>query len=191
MKREIVKFGSDILREVCKPAENNDETRKIIQDLKDTLKTVPNGAGLAAPQIGENLRIFSTKNYRDDKTDEILIFINPEIIKSSEEKVEIPDGCLSIPMVSSITSRNSFINVKYFDENFEEKEEELEGFQSVVFQHENDHLDGVLFLDRLSKEEQENLEKFFERREKGEQIMYTNGKVVNINLKFSYDKNKK
>jgi peptide deformylase len=185
MKREVVKIGADVLRQVAEPAENNDYAKQVIQDLKDTLLEIPNGAGLAAPQIGESIRIFSTRDYIDNDRNKILIFINPEIIESSEQTVTIPDGCLSIPMVSSITNRNSFIKVRYLDENFEQQEKEFEGFQSVVFQHENDHLDGILFLDRLPKEQQETLEKFWERRRNGENVMFSNGKIIEINIDFN------
>ena len=190
MKREIIKIGNEILRQVAKEVENNEHTKQVVQDLKDTLITIQSGAGLAAPQIGESVRIFSTRNYRDKKTNEILIFINPEIVEYSKELVPIPDGCLSIPMVSSETERSSFIKVKYFNEDFNQVEEELEGFQSVVFQHEYDHLDGILFLDRLSKDNQEKLKEFFERKEKGENIAFMGDKIIEININFNKNVNK-
>lgn len=182
MKRQIIKIGNEILKQVAKPAENNDYTKNVIKDLKDTLLTVQNGAGLAAPQIGESIRVFLTRDYTGSDRNNILIFINPEIIESSKETVPIPDGCLSIPMVSSTTYRNSFIKVRYLDENFEQQEREFEGFQSVVFQHENDHLDGILFLDRLPEDAQNKIEEFFERRNNGENIAFIDDKIITVNI---------
>lgn len=182
MKRDIVKYGDEILRKVCKETVNNEVTKNVIKDLKDTLILVENGAGLAAPQIGIDSRIFATRNYRDDKHDEILIFINPVIEVFSKETVVIPDGCLSIPNIFSKTKRHSFINVTYLDENFNKVSEELEGFQSVVFQHELDHLNGVLFIDLLSEEEKLNLEVFLERKKREPNIAYVGGKIIEINF---------
>ena len=182
MKRDIVKYGNEILRKVCKEAINNSVTKDITADLKSTLELVKNGAGLAAPQIGIDSRIFATRNYRDDKRDEILIFINPVIEVLSKETVVIPDGCLSIPSVFAKTKRHSFINVTYLDENFNKVSEELEGFQSVVFQHELDHLNGVLFIDLLSEEEKLNLEVFLERKKREPNIAYIEGKIIEINF---------
>ena len=92
MIKNIVQYGEEVLRQIAEPAEDNEYSREIIQSLKDTLEKIPTGAGLAAPQIGESLRIFATRNYRDDKRDEILIFINPEILEESKETVKIFDG---------------------------------------------------------------------------------------------------
>jgi len=183
MKRDIVKYGDEILRKVCKKTVNDEVAKNIIEDLKDTLALVENGAGLAAPQIGIDSRVFATRNYRDDKHDEILIFINPKIEEFSKETVVIPDGCLSIPNIFSKTKRHSFVKVSYLDENFNEIKEELSGFQSVVFQHELDHLNGVLFIDLLSEEEKLNVESFLERKKTEPNIAYIEGKVVEINFK--------
>ena len=106
MIREIVKYGDEILRTDCEIALDNKETHKHIKDLKETLLNIENGAGLAAPQLGINSRIFVTRNYKDDKREEILTFINPKITKKSKECLLISDGCLSIPNVFSKTKRN-------------------------------------------------------------------------------------
>lgn len=182
MVKEIIKIGDDVLRQVAEPAQNNEYSRQVIEDLKDTLSKTKNGAGIAAPQIGESTRVFITKNYRDKKTEEILVFVNPEILEYSEEMVMCQDGCLSIPGAMSQTNRHSFIKVKYLNENFEEIEEELEGFQSVVFQHENDHLDGILFIDKLNEEEKQKFDIFLEKQKKGDKVMFVEGKVIEINF---------
>lgn len=184
MKKEIIKYGNKILRTVCDPAEKGDFCDSLIIDLKETLDSVKNGAGLAAPQIGINSRVFVTRNYKNDNgKDEILTFINPEIKIKSREQIMIPDGCLSIPNVHSKTIRHSYITVSYLDESFNQIEEELEGFQSVVFQHELDHLNGVLFLDLLEKEEQEKIQLFLERQKNEPNIFYAEGKIIEMNLK--------
>ncbi len=183
MIKEIVKIGDDVLRQIAKSAENNEKTQEIIQDLKDTLLSVENGAGLAAPQIGESLRVFVTRNYKQNNSRKnILIFINPEIIEYSELTIQIPDGCLSIPNISDFTTRSSFIKVKYLNENFEQIEEELSGFQSVVFQHEFDHLNGILFIDRVSEEDKKVINEYIERRNKGENLLFVNGKIIELKI---------
>ena len=187
MNRKILKYNNaedkEILRKVSKSASKKNDTQLLIKDLKDTLSEINNGAGLAAPQIGVSSRVFITKNYRDDSPGEFLVFINPEIKTKSREQVMIPDGCLSIPNVHSKTVRYSYINVSYLDENFNEVEEELEGFQSVVFQHELDHLNGILFLDLLENEEQQQIENFFIRQKNEPNIFYVEGKIVEMTLK--------
>jgi len=185
MIKQVTQYGEEVLRQVADIAIDNENNRKIIQDLKDTLNEIPNGAGLAAPQIGESVRIFATRNYRDEKRDDILIFVNPQIIEESEQTIEITDGCLSIPNVAGTTVRNSFIKVSYLNENFEVIEEELEGFQSVVFQHENDHLNGVLFIDRLGEGEAEKIDEMLEKKANGENLAYMGGKIVSINIQAS------
>lgn len=184
MVKEIIKIGDDVLRQIAEPAKDNEYSRQVIEDLKDTLATTKNGAGIAAPQIGESTRIFITKNYRDNKNDEVLVFVNPEILEYSEEMVMCQDGCLSIPGAMSQTNRHSFIKVKYLNENFEEIEEELEGFQSVVFQHENDHLDGILFIDKFGVDEKLKFDEFLQKQRDGKKVMFVEGKVIEVNFDF-------
>jgi peptide deformylase len=189
MKREIVKYGAEVLRQVATPAEDNEESRQIIQDLKDTISTIPNGAGLAAPQIGESIRIFVTRDYDNDNRSNILTFINPEIITKSDLTAPCPDGCLSIPGASAVTRRHSFITVKYLDENFEPQEKEFQGFQSFVFQHENDHLDGILFIDKLSEEQQKTFKEFAERQANGERVIFANDRISEFNINMNIETN--
>ncbi len=187
MIKEIVKYGDKILRTVCEeytPENNKDkDISNLISNLKDTLESVKNGAGLASPQIGVNNRVFVTRNYRDDNPDEILTFINPEIVTKSKEKLMVADGCLSIPNIHSETERHSYITVSYLDENFNRVKEELEGFQSVVFQHELDHLDGILFLDLLDEEENVKIQEFILRQKTEPNIFYIEGKIIEMSLK--------
>ena len=124
----------------------------LIKDLKDTLKvqTDPEGVGLAAPQIGKNLRIFLLK-FAGDET----IFINPEVITffpaaaNTKTDKKIMEGCLSLPNFYSPITRTSKLKVVYRDESGEQKTETFAEFTAQIIQHEIDHLNGILFIDRL------------------------------------------
>jgi peptide deformylase len=186
MIKEVLKLNKEtenILRKKCIDVKNNEITKEIIQNLKDTLEQFNNGAGLAAPQIGENVNIFITRNYKDDKPKDFLTFINPKIINRSKEKVTIPDGCLSISNVAAETYRNSWIEVEYYNEEFNKTKEELIGFQSVVFQHEIDHLEGKLFIDYLEEQQQKDILSVLKRNSEGENVVYMGGKIIEISLK--------
>ena len=113
-----------------------------------------NGVGLAAPQVNKPLRVFvmySHPNPRYPEAPETVPeeIINPEIISKSEEMEDGWEGCLSIPGIRGMVSRYREIEVRYFDRHGREKTEKLDGFLARVFQHELDHLDGIVFLDRL------------------------------------------
>lgn len=154
MIRKIIQSGDKKLRQVSKPIKTFDKkVRDLIQDLKDTLKVQndPEGVGLAAPQIGINLRAFvvSFKNLN-------RVIINPEIIeikdsthKKVKSKNEILEGCLSLPHYYGPLKRESYVKIKYVDENQKEQFEEFNDFNAQIILHEIDHLNGFLFVDRL------------------------------------------
>lgn len=158
MIRKIVPSTDPKLREVSKPVKKIDKKIKaIIKDLKDTLviQKDPEGVGLAAPQIGKNLRIFYAKYKKLNK-----IVINPEIIKISKQKKvhtkkhqdhehEILEGCLSLPNYYGPLKRSPYVVIKYMNEKGEKVEEKFTGFNAQIILHEIDHLDGVLFVDHL------------------------------------------
>ena len=151
----IVIFGADVLR---KPSVEIDadypELKKLIEDMFLTMKQAE-GVGLAAPQIGKNIRLFvvdcspwgdedeACKDYR-------RAFINPEIYEVSEETELFNEGCLSLPGLHEDVRRPIAIKMRYLDENFEEHDELFDGFRARVLQHEYDHLDGKVFTDRLA-----------------------------------------
>jgi len=151
--------GDPVLRKKAKKVANVDKkTLEVIRDLKDTLsiQKEPEGVGLAAPQIGKSLRIFIA-DYKDFKR----VVINPEIVSVSKLKVksqksksrkEILEGCLSLPYYYGPLKRAGKITVKYLNEKGEEIVEDFEGFNAQIILHEIDHLEGVLFIDRLLKE---------------------------------------
>lgn len=156
MVRKIVQSGEQTLRQASKPVTKIDKKIKnLITDLNDTLAVQknPEGVGLAAPQIGVNLRIFVV-DYKNFKR----VVINPEIISISKKKYisenkkkdsEILEGCLSLPHYYGPLKREKTVNIKYQDENGQEKTEEFKDFNAQIMLHEIDHLNGILFIDRL------------------------------------------
>lgn len=156
----IVGYGSPVLRNIAKEIDfNYPDLDKLIQDMFETMKQA-SGLGLAAPQIDRSIRLFviDTSSLKEEDLEgqgmkpETFrkVFINPEIIEESGELWSFQEGCLSLPDIHEDVSRHSIIKVRYFDEKFNEKTEVLDGIQARVFQHEFDHLQGKVFVDRLS-----------------------------------------
>lgn len=156
MVRKIVQSKNPSLRIKSKEVVIIDKKVKdIIRDLKDTLKVQkdPEGVGLAAPQIGKNLRIFVAgyKNFE-------RVVINPKIVsvgkrlgisKTSKNGSEILEGCLSLPNYYGPLKREQKVTVQYLSEDGKEITEAFEGFEAQIILHEIDHLEGILFVDRL------------------------------------------
>ena len=150
----ILKYGSPAIRKNSVEITNDDNLVEIVKNLFDTLKK-DGGLGLAAPQIGILKRIFlmdtSPLNKDDPEIEKVeQAFINPEILERSSETINYEEGCLSIPGIYEIVERPAKIKVRYQDSSFNTIEKELDGIQARIFQHEYDHLDGILFIDRLS-----------------------------------------
>ena len=142
---KIIYYGNPVLRELSKEVtEITDETRKILEEMVETMRE-ESGVGLAANQVGLTQRFFVCEVEGNVKK-----IINPEIIEFSEEEIEMEEGCLSIPGIYKRVKRPEKIKVKYLNEKGEKIEEELDGIWARVFQHELDHLNGVLFIDKLS-----------------------------------------
>ncbi len=143
---KIRSYGDPVLRgENKKIEEINSEIKEILENLVDTMRDI-NGVGLAAPQIGINLRMFVVE--AEDGI--IKKVINPEFIEYSEQQVDLEEGCLSVPGIHKKVKRSEKIKVRYYDEDGERVEEELEGLWARAFQHENDHLEGILFVDKIA-----------------------------------------
>lgn len=128
---------------------------KLVAEMKSTLVVAknPKGVGLAAPQIGEPWRVFIT---RPKEESAIRVFVNPEIIKRSDEKTDgIPErenkleGCLSIPKIWGKVTRAKTLTLRYQDEQGITHEEEFTGFLATIIQHETDHINGILFTQRV------------------------------------------
>lgn len=144
MLKEIKKYGDPVLRKNAEKVEVvTDEIRTILLDMAETMYEAP-GVGLAAPQIGINLRLVVID------TDGVLRkIINPAILEYSLETESCEEGCLSVPGIYEKVRRAKKIKVKYLNEKGEEVIEEVEDL-ARAFQHEIDHLDGLLFVDKLS-----------------------------------------
>lgn len=152
---EIIQLGNPILRNKAEFVENIDapQIQQLVDNLLITVKQA-NGVGIAAPQVGVSDRIFivaSRPNPRYPHAPEMepTPMINPKILTRSQESVKGWEGCLSIPGIRGSVPRNQAIEVEYSDRYGKLHKQELTDFVARIFQHELDHLDGIVFLDRL------------------------------------------
>lgn len=157
MLRPLILFPDPLLKEICRDVRSVDETAaKLLTDLTDTLYSTP-GVGIAAPQIGTLLRAIVVdvtwlpprKGKEPPKGHGRIALLNPKIVKS-EGTITFREGCLSIPEFLADVRRSSFVLVEGLDRDGNPATYESEGFEAVALQHEIDHLDGILFLDRVS-----------------------------------------
>ena len=151
MKRKILIEPDPILRKKCEPLEKvDDDIRKLMQDMLETMYDAP-GIGLAAVQIGILKRLIVIDISKDEKKRDPLFLINPVILKSSKKTSTYEEGCLSLPGQFAEIERPAECLLKYIDLSGKEKELKAEGLLSTCIQHEVDHLNGILFIDYLSK----------------------------------------
>ena len=151
MKRKILIEPDAILRKRCEPLEKVDsDVRKLMQDMLETMYDAP-GIGLAAVQIGILKRLIVIDISKDEKKRDPLFLINPVILKSSKKTSTYEEGCLSLPGQFAEIERPAECLLKYIDLSGKEKELKAEGLLSTCIQHEVDHLNGILFIDYLSK----------------------------------------
>lgn len=164
MKLKLAYYGNPILRQKALPIEKiTPEIRELIQSMFETM-AVEDGIGLAAPQIHHALRLFVTQVPfpNDDDTWEPgtkRVFINPTIISFSEEVDDREEACLSIPNVSGVIERPIEVTVEALDENGKSFQETFYGLEARCILHENDHINGKLFIDRMDKNERKAIEK--------------------------------
>ena len=146
---KIAKLGHPVLRTPAKevPVESISTPiiQKLISDMKETVLDA-DGAGLAAPQVHESKRIVLLSI---DEFEELQVWINPIITHLSEELLITFEGCLSVPKMRGAVARTSHIRVQGYNEHAEPFDFELEGYSAVVAQHECDHLDGIVYIDRI------------------------------------------
>jgi peptide deformylase len=153
-------YSDPVLGLKAKPLKGVDSTiRELIEEMFDTMYKAP-GIGLAAPQVGNSLRlvvvdISSIESYADFKP---MVVINPRIL-SMRGRNSMEEGCLSLPGVAGDVIRPSAITLHYRDEKFEEHTEDFSGMMARVLQHEIDHLDGTLFIDRMDKRDRRKIQK--------------------------------
>ncbi len=150
----IYQYGHPVLRKLSVDIdENYNDLHKLIADLYDTMSK-SDGIGLAAPQVGKNIRLFVVdgSGIADDYpevADFKRTFINAHITETSNETMETSEGCLSLPGISEKVARPKEIHIKYVDENFLAHDEVISGYAAVIVQHEYDHLDGKVFIDHI------------------------------------------
>ncbi|MEC7246850.1 MAG: peptide deformylase [Bacteroidota bacterium] len=158
----IVAYGDPILKQRAKEISSSSKDLEIL--LKNMWETMyaANGVGLAAPQVGKSLRLFIVDgspfsveaSLTEDEKNELMgfkkVFINPKILQKSDDLENFNEGCLSIPDVRGDVTRPTTIKIKYQNQYFKEITEHISGLPSRIVQHEYDHLEGILFTDKLS-----------------------------------------
>jgi len=175
----VVAYGDPVLRKMCVEIDADyPDLEKLISNMKETMYNA-SGVGLAAPQIGKAIRLFvidaspfaedEDLSEKDRKALESFnkVFINAKILKEEGDEWAFNEGCLSIPDVREDVFRQPEITIEYLDENFKMHTETLDGLAARVFQHEYDHIDGILFTDKLSTLKKRLIKKKLEKISKG------------------------
>ena len=149
--KKILTEPDPFLRQKSTPVEQvDDEIRSLMDDMRETMYAAP-GIGLAAVQIGVPKRVIVIDLSKDSEKRDPMYFVNPEIIKKSEDDASYEEGCLSVPNQFAEVSRPDTCKVKYLDYQGSKKILEAKGLLATCIQHEMDHLEGILFIDYLSK----------------------------------------
>lgn len=147
--RPILTYPDPRLREVAKPVETFDEDlKRLVEDMAETMYDAP-GCGLAANQIGVLLRVFVIDIADEDEPSDLKVFVNPELLDKCGSQA-YREGCLSFPGVSEEVKRAAEVRVRAFDAEGKPFELEADGLLAVAIQHENDHLNGVLMVDKFN-----------------------------------------
>ncbi len=154
----IIVYGDPVLRQRAREIEPGADINGLIADLFETMHAA-NGIGLAAPQVGKSVRLFvvdgTTLSKDDDESEPGMedfkkAFLNPVMVEELGTPWEFEEGCLSIPNIREKVSRKDTLRIRYYDENWNLKEETYDGMKARIIQHEYDHLEGKLFIDYLS-----------------------------------------
>lgn len=188
----IVAYGDPVLRKLGKDIDKDyPGLEELLVNMEETMKNAQ-GVGLAAPQIGKDIRLFlidaspfAENEELDAEEREFLksfkrTFINARIVEEEGDEWAFNEGCLSIPNINEDVYRPETIRVRYLDEKFDPKEEVLDGLAARIFQHEYDHIEGVLFTDRLSSLKKRLLKKKLENISKGKVDVAYRMKFPNI-----------
>jgi len=164
--RSIITAPDDRLRQVSKPVAGVDEAlRALMDDMLETMYDAP-GIGLAAIQIGEPVRVIVMDIAGDEEDPAPLYFVNPEIADPAEEMSLHEEGCLSVPEFYEEVERPASCRITYLDYNGEAQTLEAEGLLATCIQHEIDHLEGVLFIDHLSRLKRERILKKLKKEQR-------------------------
>lgn len=149
----IVAYGDPVLKKVAEPVDPGTDLSKTVADLYETMYNA-GGVGLAAPQVGLSIRLFVTDGKPMEEEDEPMdfkkVFVNPTVLGEEGTPWAFEEGCLSIPGIRADVNRPEKVKIHYFDENWQEFTEEFTGMAARIIQHEYDHLQGTLFVDRIS-----------------------------------------
>jgi peptide deformylase len=149
--RPILTVPDPKLKLVSKPVERVDDAlRALMDDMLETMYAAP-GIGLAAIQVGEPVRVIVMDLAREGEEPAPRHFVNPEVVWASEETAPYEEGCLSVPEIYDEVERPARVKIRYLNYKGEEIVEDCEGLYAVCIQHEMDHLNGVLFIDHLSR----------------------------------------
>ena len=152
--QKILLYPHPLLKKLCRPVATLDqEITLLIGDLVDTMRSGPGSVGVAAPQIGVLLRVcvvdVSASRQGQENNHGLLAMVNPEIVRREGSAV-MREGCMSVPDYTGDVERSTAVTVRFLDESGESRQIDASGFEAVAIQHEMDHLDGVLFLDRIT-----------------------------------------
>ncbi|WP_193177789.1 peptide deformylase [Oricola nitratireducens] len=149
--KPLVLLPDPILRESSRPVERvDDELRRFADDMLETMYDAP-GIGLAAVQVGEPIRLLVIDVSKEDEPKNPQVFINPEVVATGDEVSTYEEGCLSIPDYYAEVERPATVTVNYLDRNGKENTVTADGVFATCLQHEIDHLNGILFIDHISK----------------------------------------
>ncbi len=164
--RPIIVLPDPRLRLVSEPVQKVDDTiRKLVDDMFETMYDAP-GIGLAAIQVGVPKRVVTADLAKKEEPRNPQVFINPEIVSRSEELTLYEEGCLSIPEIHEDVERPARVRVRYMDLSGKAQEVEADGLLATCLQHEIDHLNGVLFIDHISKLKRDRIVKKFTKAAK-------------------------
>ena len=168
--KPLIILPDPLLRQASKPIERIDtETQRLADDMLETMYDAP-GIGLAAVQIGVPRRMLVIDVSREGEEKAPLVFINPEIVASSDDRSVYEEGCLSIPDYYAEVERPARVTVKYLDRDGKEQLTEAHGLLATCVQHEIDHLSGVLFIDYISRLKREMVIKKFTKAAKAKAL---------------------
>ncbi|MBY5541695.1 peptide deformylase [Rhizobium leguminosarum] len=168
--KPLIILPDPVLRQLSKPIERVDsDLQRLADDMLETMYDAP-GIGLAAIQIGVPRRMLVIDIAREGEEKQPQVFINPEIVTSSDERSVYEEGCLSIPDYYAEVERPASVSVKYLDRNGKEQTVEADGLLATCLQHEIDHLNGVLFIDYISRLKREMVIKKFTKAAKSKAL---------------------
>jgi len=163
MRLPILIYGDPRLRKRCAPIEKvTEEIQQLARDMIETMD-LSNGIGLAASQVGQLVRLFVCRSYIETEDGrwamtEPQVYINPKLTDHSKETIEDDEGCISIPRLRGNVVRPCKVTIEALDINGNPFREELEGYNARIRMHENDHINGVLYIDRMSDKDRKAIE---------------------------------